>query len=239
MAHAYKHIVPRNVRRVFLLGPSHHFFTRQCHLSPHTHYSTPLGSVVVDEEVYAALSATGKFPTMTPSADEAEHSLELHMPFLVEVMKGHSFGLVPIVVGALTPDLEASYGQLLAPYLADPTCFFIISSDFCHWGTRFSYTYYQNSLGSIYQSIEWLDREGMKIIESGDPLAFTAYLLKYGNTICGRHPIGVFLQALSTSPVPHNIKFTAYDQSHRCVTQHDSSVSYAAGIIALQEALNE
>lgn len=34
----------------------------------------------------------------------------------------------------------------------------------------------------------------MDIIEKLDPAAFTAYLKKYGNTICGRHPIGVLLQ---------------------------------------------
>lgn len=36
---------------------------------------------------------------------------------------------------------EARYGQLLAPYLADPSNLFIISSDFCHWGSRFKFTF--------------------------------------------------------------------------------------------------
>jgi hypothetical protein len=36
---------------------------------------------------------------------------------------------------------EARYGALLAPYLSDPANLFIISSDFCHWGSRFRYTY--------------------------------------------------------------------------------------------------
>ena len=33
----------------------------------------------------------------------------------------------------------------------------------------------------------------MEIIETGDPDAFKAYLREYENTICGRHPISVFL----------------------------------------------
>lgn len=33
----------------------------------------------------------------------------------------------------------------------------------------------------------------MNIIEEVSPTAFTSYLKKYGNTICGRHPIGVLL----------------------------------------------
>jgi len=36
---------------------------------------------------------------------------------------------------------EARYGKLLAPYLADPSNLFIISSDFCHWGSRFRFTF--------------------------------------------------------------------------------------------------
>ena len=30
---------------------------------------------------------------------------------------------------------------MLAKYLDDPANVFIVSSDFCHWGTRFSYTF--------------------------------------------------------------------------------------------------
>lgn len=170
---------------------------------------------------------------MSTSADEAEHSLELHMPFLMEVMRGHDFTLVPILVGALTPEGEAAYGHLLGPYLDDPSNFFIISSDFCHWGTRFNYTYYSSDHGKIYESIRWLDHDGMEVIERQDPAAFTAYLKKTGNTICGRHPIGVFLQSLTHSTVPHSIKFTQYDQSNQCLSRSDSSVSYASAVAVL------
>jgi AmmeMemoRadiSam system protein B len=41
--------------------------------------------------------------------------------------------VVPILVGAIDYDVEASYGQLLAPYLSSPDTFFVVSSDFCHW----------------------------------------------------------------------------------------------------------
>ena len=86
---------------------------------------------------------------------------------------------------------EAHYGRLLAPYLDDPGHVFIVSSDFCHWGTRFNYVFYDRSRarprcippeawhttarqsmhlcacvqGAIHQSIEWLDKLGMDAIE--------------------------------------------------------------------------
>ena len=48
----------------------------------------------------------------------------------------HAFTVVPILVGALSPESEADYGALLAAYLADPSTLFSVSSDFCHWGSR-------------------------------------------------------------------------------------------------------
>ena len=68
------------------------------------------------------------------------------------------FTVVPILVGSLSSEREACYGRILSTYLADPQNLFVISSDFCHWGQRFHYTYYDRSYGSIFQSIEGLDR---------------------------------------------------------------------------------
>lgn len=67
---------------------------------------------------------------------------------------------------------------------------------------RFSYTYYDKKHGPIYKSIEALDRMGMEIIETGDADSFKRYLQQYENTICGRHPISVFLNVSYFSLVP-------------------------------------
>lgn len=40
---------------------------------------------------------------------------------------------------------EATYGRILAPYLNDPSNVFVISSDFCHWGSRFSFMFYDQT----------------------------------------------------------------------------------------------
>lgn len=36
--------------------------------------------------------------------------------------------------------------------------------------------------------------QAMDTIETLNPPAFTEYLRKYSNTICGRHPIGILIQ---------------------------------------------
>ena len=121
------------------------------------------------------------------------------------------------------------YGRLLADYMDEPSNLFVFSSDFCHWGRRFDYMHHDTRL-PIYKSIEALDRQGMKIIEDGDPAAFTAYLAQYGNTICGRHPIGIFLNMTQSCQTRFATRFTQYAQSSRATTSSDSSVSYATAV---------
>ena len=117
--------------------------------------------IVVNE-----LRSTKQFTDITMDQDECEHSLEMHLPFIAKVMESRRdhFTLVPILVGSINAEKEAYYGTILADYLADPHNLFVISSDFCHWGSRFSYTYYDKLKGQIWQSIEDLDKKVFIIV---------------------------------------------------------------------------
>ncbi|XP_054249970.1 protein MEMO1 isoform X4 [Indicator indicator] len=144
------------------------------------------------------------------------------------------FTIIPVLVGALSESKEQEFGKLFSKYLADPSNLFVVSSDFCHWGQRFRYSYYDESQGEIYRSIEHLDKMGMSIIEQLDPVSFSNYLKKYHNTICGRHPIGVLLNAISElqkNGMNMSFSFLNYAQSSQCRNWQDSSVSYAAGAL--------
>lgn len=234
-AYAFGNIDPTNISRVFLLGPSHHYYTPKCAVSSATVYKTPIGDLPIDLEVIEELKATGKFEVMDLRVDEAEHSMEMHLPYLAKVFEGHPVKVVPILVGAVSTHNEALYGQLLAKYVDDPSNFFSVSSDFCHWGSRFNYTYYDKKHGSIHKSIEALDRMGMDIIETGDPDAFKKYLLEFDNTICGRHPISVFLHMLKKCSTKIKIGFLRYEQSSQCKNMGDSSVSYASAAAKVED----
>lgn len=233
-AFAFAHIDPQQTSRVFLLGPSHRYRTQKCALSSATIYQTPLGDLHVDLEVYKELKATGEFQVMGMQVDEAEHSMEMHLPYLAKVFHGHPVKIIPILVGSISSESEAIYGRLLAKYADDPTNFFSISSDFCHWGQRFKFLYHDKKEGSIYKSIEALDMKGMDLIASGDPIAFNDYISQYGNTICGRHAIGVFLHVLQNCSTKMKFKFVQYEQSGQCKTVHDSSVSYASAVARVE-----
>lgn len=231
LAHAYRHIDSSSLRRVFLLGPSHHVLLRKCALSEASVYQTPLGPLDIDQETYAELRSSGAFESLRIAHDEAEHSLELHTPFIRWLIRDGECKFVPVIVGALSTESEARYGQILGRYLDDPSNLFVISSDFCHWGSRFQYTLYDKSKGPIWKSIRWLDELGMRSIETGDPAKFSEYLTAYRNTICGRHPIGVLLNMLQNCSTPFKVEFSCYDQSSRCHNAADSSVSYATALV--------
>ncbi|XP_064489646.1 protein MEMO1-like [Ornithodoros turicata] len=235
-AFAYKQVDPAVVKRVFILGPSHHARLSRCALSPAKVYRTPFYDLPIDQSVYEELYQTQAFEDISLHTDENEHSLEMHLPYIAKIMEKHEFTIVPIMVGSLGPDDEAFFGRLLSKYLADPDNLFVVSSDFCHWGARFRYQYYEKQWGEIHESIEKLDRMGMDIIEELSPTGFTSYLKKYGNTICGRHPIGVLLNAvhkLQTNGHGHrmSLKFLKYAQSSHCYSMSDSSVSYGAAAL--------
>jgi AmmeMemoRadiSam system protein B len=226
--------VKNQITRVFVLGPSHHVYLEGCALSVATSLETPIGNLQVDTATIQELKSQygSAFTELSLSDEEAEHSLEMHFPFVAKCF-GTQVKVVPIMVGKVTPETGKMYGTILSKYLKDPATFFVVSSDFCHWGKRFSYTYYEESQGQIYESIQHLDEMGMKAIESLKPETFLQYMKNYKNTICGRNPITVLMYTVQAASADnkYDMKFVHYSQSSKCVKTSDSSVSYAAGIL--------
>ncbi|KZO97857.1 UPF0103-domain-containing protein [Calocera viscosa TUFC12733] len=265
-AWAYKSIDVTGIKRVFLLGPSHHVYLDGCALTSFANYATPLGDLPVDVETTSELKATDKFTSMSSRTDEAEHSIELHLPYVRKAFEGCDIKVVPILVGAINEKKEAEFGRLLAPFLEKEDTMFVVSSDFCHWGERFDYTFYypkEHSTKSslrlqddadlpkdgqpIHQSISCLDHEAIDLLtlptlSSSAKQAhssFASYLRRTGNTICGRHPIGVLLGALAAleedGKGKADVQFVRYAQSSPCKNIEDSSVSYASAYVTLEK----
>ncbi|KAI5237169.1 UPF0103-domain-containing protein [Aureobasidium subglaciale] len=253
-AWAYRSWDVSKAKRVFLLGPSHHFYSTKCALSQCDKYATPLGDLTVDKETTKELYESGKFQWMSKSVDEDEHSLEMHLPYIYKMLS-KSFSsesafpsLVPIMVGNTSASTEKQFGELLAPYLRDPSNAFVISSDFAHWGLRFRYTYYQPSSGDpvdlsarskaprdppIHESIKEVDFQCIDACETGDHKAWLDTLADTGNTVCGRHPIGIIMAAMEALNSPARFKFVRYERSSECTKVEDSSVSYASAFAVI------
>lgn len=214
---------------------------------------TPLGNLKVDIDLREQLLSTGKFSTMRQGVDENEHSGEMQYPFIAKIIKdleeqnmsehdNLEIKVLPIMVGSIKRRSEEDFGKLLAAFLSNEHIFTVISSDFCHWGDRFSYTPQptrgaNDAINEVYEYIEHLDRKGMDLITLQRPGAFADYLREYSNTICGRHPIAVWLNSVVTNKESCkeilDVRFVKYAQSNKAVSTGDFSVSYASAVARL------
>ena len=230
LAWSYTGIDPKRYKRVMLLGPSHYKPFKGCLVSSFDQYNTPLGPLPIDKDAAKSIQSMKGFAQMSPKDDLIEHSLEMHTPFIKHIFSDSDIKIVPIMVGFMDNSMHREFAESLKPYFEDRSTLWVISSDFCHWGLDFDYTPYNKADGPIYKSIEKLDRLGMDAIESNVPEKFETYIEETGNTICGSHPISIFMCGMQNTKHKLKTQFTHYEQSEQIVSSTQSSVSYAAGV---------
>lgn len=119
--------VRASVHRVVLLGPSHRVPLRGLAASSADRFVTPLGPVELDRDAIDLALALPQVRLMD-AAHAQEHSLEVQLPFLQEVLE--RFSLVPFVVGDADPEEVAEVLDLL---WGGPETLIVISSDLSHY----------------------------------------------------------------------------------------------------------
>jgi AmmeMemoRadiSam system protein B len=235
------------IKRILVLHPSHHVYLDRCAVSGASELETPLGNLQVDQEFKKAVLNLAEKPeddtflVTSQKEDEGEHSGEMQYPFIYKVLKDvgklDDIKILPIMCGALSVNQETRYGSLLAKYVARQDVLTVVSTDFCHWGSRFSYQPTDNSFASgsgipIHEYIKLLDRKGMDHISMKEPGAFAQYIKETRNSICGKHAVAVWLRAVTASEKCDSleVEFLSYAQSSEVKSMSDSSVSYAVAI---------
>ncbi len=155
------------IKRVVLLGPSHHVPLFGLAASSADYFTTPLGDIAID--VMSTHSAL-QLPQvkLMNEAHALEHSLEVQLPFLQAVL--NSFTLVPLVVGEATADEVSEVLELL--WGGDETLI-VISSDLSHYHD--------------YHTAQKMDRATSNAIEQLHPEAL------HHDDACGRHPVSGLL----------------------------------------------
>ena len=128
-ASAYARLRPARdtIRRVVLLGPAHRDWFEGLALPSVDAFRTPLGDIPIDQEAVKALHALPQV-TVRDDAHKAEHSLEVHLPFLQRLLP--AFSLVPLAVGEASADEVA---EALAVVWGGPETVIVISSDLSHY----------------------------------------------------------------------------------------------------------
>ena len=231
-AHAFKTIDTSRYERVIIMGPSHRVYIRHCTIADAQTFETPLGMIPFDNEAAKKLCSEhpNLFKRLPCSTAEQEHSLEMECPILKYIFKDKLFSVLPIMVGAISDSQAREIAKALEPLINDPKTLVVVSSDFCHWGSDFDYTYLPDVEGSINQRIEALDREGMAKISTCDVNQFAEFISRTGDTICGELPIKIAMMGISAK---YTVSWPSYSQSSTVRSKRDTSVSYAAGVFRI------
>lgn len=128
-ATAYARLKPAHqlITRVVLIGPSHHAAFRGLAVSRARVFTTPLGQIPIDQQ---SIQAVLKLPfvEIIEQAHAYEHSLEVQLPFLQEVLD--DFNIVPIVAGDASPE---QVSEVLEMLWGGPETLIVISSDLSHY----------------------------------------------------------------------------------------------------------
>jgi AmmeMemoRadiSam system protein B len=115
------------IRRVVLIGPSHRVALRGLALSSARAFATPLGEIPLDAAGATTLAALPHVRVLD-AAHAEEHSLEVQLPFLQEILP--ELTLLPVVAGDATPEDVAA---ALRAVWGGPETLVVVSSDLSHY----------------------------------------------------------------------------------------------------------
>lgn len=198
-------LAPRtDVQRVLVLGVPHFLDTTQCLVSPFSDCRVPGGVVPYDTEAAARLlqwsaqnreagqSDQSLFELLDQKDDEAEHSVEMELPFVARCFPRAR--VLPLLVGELDPVAEDQCARALCDVLRDgQRTFVVVSSDMCHLGPR--YAFHAKDVTPVSTACS-LDAEALRALMTLDPKVFRATLARSGDTVCGRRAIGLLLRLI-------------------------------------------
>jgi AmmeMemoRadiSam system protein B/AmmeMemoRadiSam system protein A len=116
------------IKTVVLLGPAHRVYFHGIAAPAADEFKTPLGTVPVDQNTIERVLEKFPFVQRLPESHREEHSLEVQLPFLQEVLD--DFRLIPLVVG----DSRADQVDNVIDFLwGDESTLLVISSDLSHF----------------------------------------------------------------------------------------------------------
>jgi len=183
-AHAYATLDASRIKHVVLLGPAHRVPFYGLSLPEDDAFATPLGQVPLDRQL---MEKALELPDVSVygEAHAMEHSLEMQIPFLQEVLD--DFTLIPLCVGAA--DISSVAAVINHLWGGDETLI-VISSDLSHFHPYAeARDIDQQSLARILAMQPDLNHEqacgatpvnGLLLAAKAHPL--TAHLLDYRNS---------------------------------------------------------
>ena len=180
-AYTYAALKGRKYARVVVIAPSHFEPFDFTSVYDGDGYSTPLGAIHVDTEFVQRLVAMQPSIRLsdkghTPRGRDAEHALEVQLPWLQRVLG--EFTLVPVIMGnqgyEASRDLGVSLARLIAKDSGAPTLI-VASSDLSHFHP--------------YNDAVTLDHKSLDALQSWDYFSMSRNFADRVWEACGGAPI--------------------------------------------------
>ncbi|MGB9590447.1 MAG: AmmeMemoRadiSam system protein B, partial [Candidatus Hydrothermia bacterium] len=174
--------IPTGIKRVLLLGPSHHYPVRGILVWDEGSWETPLGEVQVSRDSAVSLLKADIFQA-DPRPFIPEHSLEVQMPFIKHFMP--QAAVVPMIAGDLNSHgLEEAADAIRQ--LLDGETIMIASSDFYH--------------GHSYEECLAQDKETISLIKRMNGKEFLSAARQMRVMACGDMAIAVLIETVAGLP---------------------------------------
>ena len=137
------------VNTFVIFGAAHSYFSSSPAVDNRGVWTTPLGEVVIDEELADAILSIG-LAVNDPSAHLSEHSIEVQVPFIQELFAGAK--IVPVLVPPTEQAIElgTQAGEIISQQQGKKiVC--IGSTDLTHYGPRYGFA----PMGTGKNALTW------------------------------------------------------------------------------------
>lgn len=211
-AFSYRQLMGKDIRTVVLIGPSHHYPLTGVAVYVGGGMKTPLGTVRIDQKMARGLINDAAQVSSIPEAFAREHSLEVQLPFLQQVLK--DFRIVPILVGAPTRESFDHLTRRLSDLLRkDKRAVIVVSTDLSHYHDYESAVTRDRKVIDAVQRLSTGDLE--RLLGSGE------------GELCGGYPV-IYALAAARELGATNAVLYSYANSGDVTGDKTRVVGYAA-----------
>ena len=172
----------QKVNTFVIFGAAHSYFGASPAVSDKGLWTTPIGEVVIDEELAEAILSTDQ-AVSDPNAHLSEHSIEVQIPFIQDLFAGAK--IVPVLVPPTEQAVELGtrVGEIIGRQEGKKiVC--IGSTDLTHYGPRYGFA----PMGTGKNALEWAkevnDKKFIDLTLKLEPAELLASAVKDGSA-CG------------------------------------------------------
>jgi len=181
-AYGYSLLKNMHYDTIILLGTSHHFLENIVSIYDGDFYSTPLGTIEIDNDIAKTIIDSHKRFTFHEHVHAKEHSLESQLPFLQYQLS--DFKIVPILTSTHDLLLLNELAETLAEIIKNSAkkILMICSTDMSHFHD--------------YQFAKKMDSRTIELILNNDQDNLRKTILSGDCELCGYYAFNPFIKAL-------------------------------------------